>query len=258
MSDEVQQELAELPASDQVVTATPDSGEVTPGEAQVDQAPKTFSQEELDAIVGKRLAREQRKWERDQQSSKQPAYIAPTEIPSPDQFDSTDAYIDALVANKAEQMIQQRETQRQHASVAESYHALEEKALDKYDDFEQVVYNKNLRITDTMADVIRMSDIGPDVAYYLGVNEKEASRISDMSPVLQAREIGRIEAKLTANPPTKRTTPAPAPISPVTARTSGNPSYDTTDPRSIKAMSTSDWIEADRRRQIKKLQAQTR
>jgi hypothetical protein len=73
---------------------------------------------------------------------------------------------------------------------------------------------------------------------------------------LQAREIGKIEAKLGSNPPVKPTTSAPAPITPVTARTSGNPSYDTTDPRSVKAMSTSEWIEAERARQMKKLQAQ--
>jgi hypothetical protein len=73
---------------------------------------------------------------------------------------------------------------------------------------------------------------------------------------LQAREIGKIEAKLGTNPFVKPTTSAPAPISPVTARTSGSPSYDTTDPRSVKAMNTSDWIEAERARQMKKLQAQ--
>jgi hypothetical protein len=42
----------------------------------------------------------------------------------------------------------------------------------------------------------------------------------------------------------------------VTARASGNPSYDTTDPRSVKTMSASEWIEADRQRQMKKMQAQ--
>jgi len=31
---------------------------------------------------------------------------------------------------------------------------------------------------------------------------------------------------------------------------------DTTDPRSVKEMSTSDWIEAERMRQIKKWEAQ--
>jgi hypothetical protein len=107
-----------------------------------------------------------------------------------------------------------------------------------------------------MAETIQSSDVGPELAYYLGSNPKEADRISRMTPFSQAKEIGKIEAKLADNPPVKRTTSAPAPISPVTARSSGSPALDTTDPRSIKTMTTSQWIEADRARQMKKLEAQ--
>ena len=109
-----------------------------------------------------------------------------------------------------------------------------------------------------MAQTIQATENGPDVIYYLGSNPKEAERIARLSPLLQAREIGKIEAKLGANPPAKKTSTAPAPIAPVTARTSGAPAYDTTDPRSVKAMSTSDWIEAERLRQIKKYEANRR
>ena len=107
-----------------------------------------------------------------------------------------------------------------------------------------------------MAETIKASDMGPDLAYWLGTTPKEADRISRLSPLLQAREIGKIEAKLAASPPVKPTTSAPAPITPVTARASGNPSYDTTDPRSTKTMSASEWIEAERARQMRKMQAQ--
>jgi hypothetical protein len=72
---------------------------------------------------------------------------------------------------------------------------------------------------------------------------------------MQAKEIGRIEAKLSDNPLVKKTTSAPTPISPVTARSSGSPSHDTTDPRSIKTMTASEWIEAERNRQIRKMEA---
>ena len=108
-----------------------------------------------------------------------------------------------------------------------------------------------------MAQTIQSSDIGPDMAYYLGSNPKEAERISRLSPLQQAKELGKIEAKLADNPPVKKTSNAPAPIAPVTARSSsGSPAYDTTDPRSLKSMSTSEWIEAERQRQIKKYEAQ--
>ena len=107
-----------------------------------------------------------------------------------------------------------------------------------------------------MAQAIQASDIGPDVIYWLGSNPKDAGRIAQLPPILQAKEIGKLEANLASNPPVKKTSTAPAPIVPVTARTSGAPAFDTTDPRSIKNMSTSEWIEADRLRQTKKYEAQ--
>jgi hypothetical protein len=106
-----------------------------------------------------------------------------------------------------------------------------------------------------MLEAIQSSDVGPDVAYYLGTNPKEADRISGLSPYLQAKEIGKIEVKIASNPPVKKTSSAPAPINPVTARGTTS-TYDTTDPRSTKTMSDSQWIEAERQRQIKKRQAQ--
>jgi len=244
-----------LPVPEQEATAAPEAEVQTPETPEA--AAKTFSQEELDAAIGKRLAREQRKWERDQaqrQSEQQTLRAAPTA--TADQFESTEAYADALAYQKAEELIAKREAAKQHSAILESYQDLEEEARTKYDDFEQVAYNPKLPITNVMAETIQSSEIGPELAYYLGSNPKDAERISRMTPLGQAKEIGKIEAKLAAEPPVKRTTSAPAPISPVTARTSGSPALDTTDPRSIKTMTASQWIEADRARQMKKLESQ--
>jgi hypothetical protein len=254
MTEEVQNlaEADSAPTKD--VTATPEVAVSSP-EVADNQPAKTFSQEELDAAIGKRLAREQRKWEREQ-AARQTVPVAPKEMPSIDNFESTDAYAEALALRKAEELIAQRDRQKEQAEIVEAYGEREEKARDKYDDFEDVVYNPKLRITDVMAETIQYSDLGPDLAYWLGSNPKEAERIARLSPILQAREIGKIEVRLSDNPPVKKTTSAPTPISPVTARSSGSPSHDTTDPRSIKTMSTSDWIEAERNRQIRKYEAQ--
>jgi hypothetical protein len=258
MTEEVQAlaEVDSAPAPE--VTATSENAVNAPvvAENQPDQpASKTFTQEELDAAIGKRLAREQRKWEREQ-AARQTVPVAPKEVPSIDNFDSPDAYAEALAFKKAEELLIQRDRQKEQAEIVEAYGEREEKARDKYDDYEDVVYNPKLRITDVMAETIQHSDIGPDLAYWLGSNPKEADRIARLSPIMQAREIGRIEVKLTDNPTVKKTTSAPTPISPVTARSSGSPSHDTTDPRSIKTMSTSEWIEAERNRQIRKYEAQ--
>ena len=248
--------IAEVPAPETEVTTAPetDAPAVEVSEEKPAEASKVFSQEELDAAIGKRLAREQRKWERDR-AAQASTPAAPKDVPAPDQFESVEAYAEALAIQKAEQLIEQREQQRQQHEILESYHDKEEEARAKYDDFEQVAYNPSVPITQVMAQSIQASDVGPDLAYYLGTNIKEAERIARLAPILQAKEIGRLEAKIANEPVTKKTTSAPAPISPVTAKGSGSPAYDTTDPRSVKTMSTSDWIAAERARQAKAWEA---
>jgi hypothetical protein len=249
MTDEVEN-LAVTPAPEQEATAAPETVVETP---EV-EAPKTFSQEELDAAIGKRLAREQRKWERDQAQRQAETQV----LRAPVDDYSAEANPDAMVLQKAEEIIARREAARQQSQVLESYQEREEAARDKYTDFEQVAYNPKLSITNVMAETIQSSDIGPELAYYLGSNPKDAHRIAGLSPLSQAKEIGKIEAKLAAEPPMKKTTSAPAPITPVTARSSGGAAFDTTDPRSTKTMTDSQWIEAERARQRKKWEAQNR
>jgi len=235
MEDEVIADA--IPAPEPEATVAPES-EVTPEPA------KTFSQEEVDALIGKRLARERSKWERQQSSqASQPA----TSLPPADNFSTTEEYAQAL----AEEMVRRK----QDAARLDEYREREDSIRDKYEDFDQVAYNPRLPITDAMAQTIQASEIGPEIAYFLGSNPKEADRISRLTPFVQAKEIGKIEAKLAANPPIKTTTKAPEPIAPVGARSSNAPAYDTTDPRSIKTMSTAEWIAADRQRQIKKAQS---
>ena len=258
VNPEVVAEIDTAPASEATAAPeTPAAQEAAPETPEDKPASKTFTQEELDAIVAKRLAREQRKWQREQ-ALQPPAPPVPKELPPADQFESVEAYAQALATKKAEELIYQRDVQKQQAEVLEAYREREEEARDKYEDFEQVAYNPSLKITDVMAETIRASDIGPDVAYYLGTNPKEAERISRLSPFLQAKEIGKIEVKVASEPPVRKTTSAPAPLRPVSARASTTGVIDTTDPRSIKSLSTSEWIEAERQRQIRKLQAQAR
>jgi len=257
MTDEVQNLAEADSATAPEVTATTDNALNSPevAENQTEQVEeKKFSQAELDAMIGKRLAREQRKWEREQQAKQAPVPALPTEIPTAEQFESPQAYAEFIRA-EAEKLVEHREIQKQRVEIEEAYAEREDEARSKYDDFEQVAYNPSLRVTDVMAETIKASDLGPDLAYWLGSNPKEAERISRLSPLLQAREIGKIEAKLGSEPVQKRTSSAPEPIRPVTARAVNPGVTDTTDPRAVKTMSTSDWIAAERQRQIDKAKA---
>ena len=257
MSEEV---LAEQPAPEQVATAAPEPEIVAPEaapEGEPKENPKLFSQDDLDAAIGKRLAREQRKWEREARQAEAPKPV-PVEHVKPEQFTTTEEYVEALTTSKAQQLVQQQQFAKQQQDLLGNYHEKEEDARSKYEDFEQVAYNPKLPITNVMAQTIQSSDNGPDIAYYLGTNPKEADRIARLEPFLQAKEIGKLEAKVASEPFTKRTSSAPAPISPVTARGSQSGSFDTTDSRSIKSMTTSQWIDAERARQVKKQEARHR
>ena len=243
-------------AQEPVVTATTGTPEISTPEDKTEK--RTFTQEELDAAIGKRLAREQRKWEREQQLRQQELQAkAPAELPSADQFESVEAYAEALATQKAEELLSKKAAQHREQEAIRAYYDREEEAMDKYEDYKQVVYNPNIPISSVMAETIRESHIGPDLAYYLGSNPQEAHRIAQLPPYLQAKEIGKLELKFESNPPAvKKTSSAPAPINPITPTGNGSGRYDTTDPRSIKTMSASEWIEAENQRMMKKMQSQ--
>ena len=228
---------------------------------------QVFSKEELERIVEKTVNKEKRRIEREFSASQSaPAALDLPPHPHPSQFTDLDKFTDAV----AEWKINAREAERHYAEIMKSYVSAEDTARETYDDFEDVAYAKTLTITPTMAQVIQTADNGPVIAYYLGQNPKEATRISKLSPPAQAREIGKIEVLVERTPPkptsatadygdddddvaasTRRSVPA----SRSTASTPAKKVYSTTDPRSVDAMSTSEWIKAEQARQIKVLEA---
>lgn len=235
-----QQAAATAPASED--TATPDAVETgAPEEAE----PKTFTQEELDRIIAAEKAKVERKLRRElAQQTEQPQRTTVSETPKRDAFKSDEEYLEALVDFRADQKLADREQQKRQRTIDSTFEEREETIREKYSDYDRLVrLNDDLKITPLMGEAIKESEIGPEIAYHLGKNPKEAERIASLSPLAQAREIGKIEAKLVENPPVKKVTSAPDPIKTVGSR-STTPNYDPTDPRSTKALSDSDWIKA--------------
>lgn len=117
---------------------------------------------------------------------------------------------EAVAAAKAELS---RERERQ-AKIERSFdHAeREEKFSETVPDYHEVTRARDLAITETMAETIHESENGPAIAYHLGKNPRLAERISQLPALQQAREIGRIEAKLEKpQAPKVSSAPAPAP-----------------------------------------------
>ena len=204
------------------VDVTPE-GTAPEGEEKKQVEPaKTFTQEEVDALVQKRLLKKEREVlrnvQREQAEMAQRARIE--QEPKRENFRDDDAYLEArleqLAERKAAEKISQLERQRAQEKQSEQFLERAEKATEKYPDFHQVTGNPNLPINEGMAEYISDSDVGPDVAYYLGKHPSEAARIAQMSPIKAARELARIEADV-SNKPVK-TSNAPAPITPVGTR----------------------------------------
>ncbi len=72
------------------------------------------------------------------------------------------------------------------------------------------VFDGNVPVSEVMADLIAESDVGTELAYYLGKNRSLAHRIAEMSPVEAARELGRLEGKVSL-PKAKTVSSAPKP-----------------------------------------------
>lgn len=68
-------------------------------------------------------------------------------------------------------------------------------ARERYEDFDEVVFDPNLKITSAMDYFVHKSPKGADVAYHVASNPKEAERISKLPDVRQIIELGKIEAK---------------------------------------------------------------
>lgn len=216
-------------------TATDDGS--ASAETKPDDKPKTFTQEQLNEILEKRLAKERRKAQReaDQRlaealrqspSGKTEEPVHSGDKPKPETFATTEDYVEAVSEWKARQIMQEtltaQEAKRQEATqrqqqqeMAKQWEAKAEKAEEKYDDFDEVAYNPRTPISQPMAELIHASDMGPDLAYYFGKNPDDAARIAQLDPIRAAKEIGKLEVKvatLTQQKPVSRASP---PINPI-------------------------------------------
>lgn len=114
------------------------------------------------------------------------------------------------------QAVSERETAQELA--LEVYQARVEAVQAQYPDYEQVAH-KGWEPTPAMLEAILESEKGPELAYHLGKNPAERSRIAALSPVGQVRELGKLEGTISA-PKTQPKTP-PAPVKPVTGINAG-------------------------------------
>lgn len=202
------------------VTAT--EGDVESQE-QAEKPAKTFTQAEVDAAIQKRLAKKEREVTRRlEQQLREALQSAPKEEPKRESFRDDDEFIRAQIEHRAEQratqLLEEQRRRQEHERQQSTYSEKAEKAAEKYEDFDIVMERLGRmpipdQTAEAMAEFIADSEIGPDVAYFLGKNPAKAREFASMSPVKAAKELIRIEKELSDSSKPHQSS-APKPLTP--------------------------------------------
>lgn len=232
-ADEVEDEQKEAPESDPV------KDEEQEGEDAAEKpAKKGGFQRRIDKLTREKHELAQRVAALEQGKPAQAAQPKPEAAgkPTAETFDTYEDYVEALAEYKLDQRFeaqrQQAETERRDREaegVRSQWAARADATRAKFADYDDVLEAADtVPVTATIQQALLESEVGPELAYMLAKAPAELARIAKLSPVGQAREIGKLEAKLSPSSQQKpKASTAPAPPKPVTG---GKGSVDLSDP----------------------------
>ena len=130
--------------------------------------------------------------------------------PKEDDFKTYGEFIEALTDWKTDRKLEAAEEKKQQAqaeraeadkgkTITDAHNARVDEAKTRYPDWGTAFQGLNDNsFTEPMVVFIFESDHGPDVTYYLAKHRDELARIAALSPIRQASELGKIEAKVQA------------------------------------------------------------
>jgi len=231
-------------------TAAPVEGtNETPGSAPGDSTEPPAEKPKVTGGFQKRidkLTREKEHWKDEALKALQkPVASSATEAPKTDgkpqvdNFKTHAEYVEALtdwkVAEKVKEFRAEQNAEKAKAAqkTVESNFQEKQKAFkEATPDFDEVMAEADMQVSRAVIDEIVNNENGPALQYFLAKNPDEAARLSQLSPVALAREVGRIESRFVTAPSSTKTatvTRAPAPPNPVT-RSSSTATKDMGDP----------------------------
>lgn len=224
VAEEVTQEIPAEESETPEVAETPEEPETIP------EPPK---KKETAQEMANRLTRARREAEREKDYWKRVALerdtvekpqvvppVKPTQSVRPrlEQFETTEAYEDAVAdwkydEREARRQVAQQQTKEQEA--LKKFNKAADKLRVEHDDFDEII--EAPVFTPVMREVIANMENGPEVAYYLGKpeNRDTAERILSLPFSMQPYEISKLETQLLVAQKTKKVPGAPPPIKPV-------------------------------------------
>ena len=197
----------------------------TEGEAEKPK-PKT-AQERIDEITAQRHAEARRADAAEQElvrlRANQPKEPDPEPAPAksedgrpdPEDYDfgvADERYLEDLTDWKADQAVQkalgQRDARHHAGQVVQSFQERATKAYPTGEPEGLKAYRALEKVPAAVQDVVLASEVGHKIAEHLGSNQAELTRLAGLAPHMQAYELGKLEARFTANP-----APSPKPVS---------------------------------------------
>ena len=231
LPDEVGHSFGQAPEAEPADEAAADGeAEEKPDDVAGDEAPPAEDEKSRSALRRERRRKHLEETEerlKEAESSLRAIRSAKDSDEAPKEADFSD-YTDfaaakavwALERHRGDTRAAEAETQHRqayaerNAVVQAEWQEQVEAAKATYPDFATVVYSDKVQINQAMTEVIQSSDKGADLAYYLGSHRDVSAKIAQMPPLAAARELGRIEANLSAPKP-RNATKAPPPVRPV-------------------------------------------
>ncbi len=226
------------PVDEQAVQSEPDAD----NEVEVTEEPKKQPRLEkrIDKIVKEReQAKQDAAYERsrreeietrlkDLESATKPkSEVNRDEKPKPDQFVDAFEYAEALADWSAENAVMrarqedaEKKIAEERGKIIEGWNSRLEAVKAEINDYDDVIADSEVRVSDQIRDSILESDVGPRILYHLAKNPDVAEKISKSSLITALREIGKLEARFEKAEVTEVKTvavksKAPAPISPL-------------------------------------------
>lgn len=187
---------------------------------------KTFSQEEVDAVIAKRLAKEARKQgrlEAELEAARSQLQKLAPPAPKRDEFATDEEHQQAQIQHAiqeearklAAQEVKKLTEQDKQQKAVSSFWERADDVVERFPDFETAVTDPGfVQLSGHVYEFVMDSEIGPEMAYHLSKNRAKATAIREMSPIQAARALLTLESELKAKPKA-RPSNAPEPINPV-------------------------------------------
>ena len=156
--------------------------------------------EKLPDSVKKRLGQQEKKHKRDMRDMQDQLSQMQQYIMSQSQNNAGQTQGNAeqpAMQQPQQQQMQDPMRQLEMQRLEEDFNKDLERASDKYDDFDDIVSDRQLPFTQSLSNVLRVLDNPGDVIYALGKNLDELYRIAGLSQHSQAKELHKLSKALT-------------------------------------------------------------